>query len=315
MMNDTEILSKLYREIYGTDKGKEIKSLFEADIKKVRSLNNVITIYKKYESYLVFGRNFGTMKNLFGDFRKIINKVESKHKELLLDTFSLPKGFHYLVSEKYSKVIEDRKENDSQIISLREYRNLIDETYIKGMDKTLSFWKKGIGSRQTKEGIRAYFLASYLAFTTGRRLTEILKTMTLSKYKNTIKIKGLLKFDENKSYELFVLDSASNIMNAYHELRKVLDTTNLTNRECNSKFNNIYNKFLKENILKDVTFHDLRSIYAEMAWEMFDKSILGADDNVESIKDEFMNYVLLHAEIKKQVKSVDFYKNRFAVVD
>jgi len=312
-MNDTEILAKLYREIYGTDKGKEIKSLFEADIKKVRSLNNVITVYKKYEIYLIYGRNFGTMKNLFGDFRKIINKIDNKHKELLLDVFSLPKGFHYLVSEKYSKVIEDRKESDDKVISLNEYKNLIDETYKNGMDKTLSFWKKGIGSRQTKEGIRAYFLASYLALTTGRRLTEILKTMVLTKYKNNIKVKGLLKYDEDKSFDLFVLDEPNNVMSAYHELRKILNTVNLTNKECNSKFNSIFNKFLKENILEGVTFHDLRSMYAEIAWELFDKSELSEDDNIEQIKDEFMNNVLLHAEMKKQVRSIDFYKNRFKI--
>jgi len=307
-MNERDLLHKLYLEVFGTTKGNEIKEMFKTDIKKIRSQKDVLECYKKYEIYLTFGRALGTVKNVFNDFKKIINTTDKlKHKELLLEAFSLPNGYYYAINKASAKVVEQRKEEGANIeISVKEFNKLIRELYEKGMDKDISFWDKPLGSRQTKETIRAYFLATYLALVTGRRLTEILKTMELRKYKNKVKVKGILKKkgeegDENTTYDLLVLDDVEKVISAYKELRKIFDCSNLTNRECNNKYNHIFNRFLKENILHNTTFHDLRAIYSEIAYGKFGKQI------EELGKKEFIEDILLH---HKEVKAVDFYLNR-----
>lgn len=310
-MDEREILSKFYREIYGTDKGKDIKEMFQTDITKVKTISDVLECYKKYEVYVILGRPLGTIKNLINDFKKIINEAQNlKHKELFLIAFSLPSGYYHAINQASSKVVEERREQGANInISVKEFDILIDDLYTKGMDKDISFWNKGIGSRQTKEGIRAYYLASYLALATGRRLTEILKTLELKKYRDSVKAKGILKkrgTEEKESKELFVLDGAEKITTALRELRKIFDATKFSNRECNSKFNGIFNNFLKENIFEGATFHELRSIYGEIAFAK-----VGTVQNIE--KKDFISSVLLQ-EVEG-VKAVDFYLNRAKVIE
>ena len=305
-MSEKDMLSKIYRNEYATNSGKEIKEMFEKELKKVKTITDVLNIYKKYEIYIFFGRPLATVKNLVSDFKKIINLEENlNHKELLLTTFSLPRSYYNVINESSAEVVNERRETGAKInMSVEEFDTLVNSLYESGMNKELTFWNKAIGSRQTKESIRAYYLTAYLALVTGRRLTEILKTLKLTKFKEKIKASGILKKkgDEiQESFDLFILSESAKIILAFRELRKIVDTTKLTNRECNSKFNNIYNRFLRENILNDATFHDLRSIYAEVAFVKF-----GKIENFE--KKDFIASILLQEQ--ENVKPVDFYLNR-----
>jgi len=131
--------------------------------------------------------------------------------------------------------------------------------------------------------------------------------MELKKYKELVKIKGILDDKEGVEnfVDLLVLDNSENVVKAWRELRKIFDCTNLTNRECNNKYNNIFNRFLKQNIL-NATFHDLRALYAEMAWQKFkDKA-----EELEIGKRDFIENVLLH---RTDIRAVDFYLNRASV--
>jgi len=168
-MDEKAILQKFYMEMYGTVKGKEVLEQFKSDIKKIKSQKDVVEVYKKYEVYLTFGRALGTIKNVFNDFKKAINSTDKvKHKELLLQAFSLPAGYYYAINEKSAKVVEERKERGATLeMSIKEFENLVSELYENGMDKQITFWQKPLGSRQTKENIRAYYLATYLALVIG----------------------------------------------------------------------------------------------------------------------------------------------------
>ena len=301
------MLSRIYRNEYATDTGKEIKEMFKKELKKVKTITDVLNIYKKYEIYIFFGRPLATVKNLVVEFKQIIRgeKLKKKYEDLLLTTFSLPASYYNVINESSAEIVNERREAGAKInMSVEEFDTLVNSLYENGMNKELTFWKKGLGSRQTKESIRAYYLTAYLALATGRRLTEILKTLELTKYKEKIKAKGILKKkgdERTESFDLFILSESVKINEAFKELRKIVDTTKLTNRECNSKFNNIYNRFLRENILNDATFHDLRSIYAEVAFVKF-----GKIENFE--KKDFIASILMQEQ--ENVKPVDFYLNR-----
>lgn len=300
----SELLNDLYNSNYGTTKGSEIKALFQDDLAKTRTIKACIKLYKKYEIYLSFGRNLGTVKNVYNDFKKLISDSNNKHKEFLLDIFSLPSSYYYVLNSTTShKTLEDRKSTSNFLeINKKEFDSIRDYCFEIGMDKDLSKWDKGLGSRQTKEGIRSYFLATYLALVTGRRLTEILKTLELKKYKNEIRAKGLLKKEENdKIFTIILLDNAENVMTAYKELRCIFDCSSLSERECNNKYNNIFNRFLSSTIFngQKISFSDLRAMFGEMAYLLYAEKDMDKKDFIES--------ALVH---ESKIRAVDFYLNR-----
>lgn len=301
-MGEKEILATLYKNVYGTDKAKEIKESFAGELVKVKSSLDAFRLYKKYETFVTLGRALGTIKNIVNDMRNIIKKSNSKHETALLEAFSLSEGYYYAVNRSSEKIIEERKENGSIELNLNDIEKKIDELYEKGMDTNISFWRKGLGSRQSKESIRAYYLSAFLALSTGRRLTEILKSIELTKYKNEIRVKGILKKGEallNDTFKIIPLADPDKIVKAWRELRKLLDCTTITNREVNNKYNAIFNKFLGDNIMENVTFHDLRAIYGEACYSKYGDDEVGKRDFIES--------ALLH---ETTIRAVDYYLNR-----
>lgn len=291
-------------KLYGTNKAGQILTLFKRDIEKVKAYTDIILLMKKYMPFIYLGNSHSTINNRFIDVKNAIkaSKIVDKYKNKLLEAFTPSVDFYRVRSEiREQQLLEkiDNNEKKELNFNLADFDKIISELYKLGFDKDLEKYPYKIGSRQTKEQIRAYYLAAYLALTTGRRLTEILKTMELRKYKDTIKIKGLLKKkneEENESYNLIVLDDNQKVLNAYKELRKIFEVGDLTERQVNQKFNARFNTFLQTKIFpnSDLSFHDLRKIYLLKAYEKF--------GNNEDF-DEFASKILIH-DIKLDAKFI-----------
>jgi len=302
----------LLNKLYGTTKTGQIFDLFRRDVNKVKSYTDIIALTKKYMPFLYLGNSYNTINTRFTDLKNIIKsaKIGDKYKNKLIDAFSAPVDFYKIRDEiRQQQLLEkiEKGEKDEIDFDIKNFNKIIKNLYEMGMDEKLTNYPYKLGSRQTPEQIRAYYLATYLALTTGRRLTEILKTMELRKYKDHLKVKGILKKKneaKDKSYNLLPLDNIERILKAYKELRKIFDVTDLTERQVNQKHNNKFNEFLKTKIFpnSELTFHDLRKIYLLKAHELY-----GKDEPLET----FAEKALLH-DIKiddKYITQTTHYTN------
>jgi len=290
-----------YKTLYGTDKAGEIKAMMLRDFNKIKSFKDIIKVMQKYMPYVYLLNSPDYTKQRFFEVSKVINetKLPNKYKSTLKDGFLAPEGYYEAMNLLREVRLKEENKNKNNTINfeLDKFDENIANLYEMGMDKDLKNYPYKLGARQTKDDVRAYYLATYLALTTGRRLIEILKTMELRKYRNKLKIKGIAKKgDENKSFDLIALDDLEKILNTWRELRNIFNASDLTNRQVNQKFNARFNEFLKTKIFpnSDLTFHDLRKIYLLKAYEKF-----GNNENF----DNFAEKALLH-DVKLDAKFV-----------
>lgn len=121
-------------------------------------------------------------------------------------------------------------------------------------------------------------VAAAIALTTGRRMVEVLQKGTFeveSKYRILFQgqakaglqeISGITT-DKPLSYSIPTLAPAANIVNALSALREHGNTANMDAKQVNSKWCGKLNKFVKQHIHQDLTFHDLRTAYALISYE------------------------------------------------
>ena len=288
-----------YKSIYGTDKAGEIREMMLRDFNKIKGYTDIIRVMQKYMPYVYLLNTPDYAKQRIFEVGKVIEDttLAPKYKKVLKEGFSAPMGYYSAMNELRELRLNEKKENGDEKINfdLSKFDEIIANLYKMGMDKELKNYPYKLGTRQTKEQIRAYYLATYLALVTGRRLVEILKTLELRKYRDKLKAKGIAKKgEEDKSYDLIPLDYIDKILTAYKELRRIFDTSNLTKRQVNQKHNAKFNEFLKTKIFSnsDLTFHDLRKIYLLKAYEKF-----GNNENF----DNFAEKALLH-DVKLDAK-------------
>ena len=281
-----------YKSIYGTDKAGEIREMMLRDFNKVKGYTDIIRVMQKYMPYVYLLNTPDYTKQRFFEVGKVIEDttLAPKYKKVLKEGFSAPVGYYSAMNELRELRLNEKKESgDNEInFDLSRFDEIIANLYEMGMDKELKNYPYKLGTRQTKEQVRAYYLATYLALITGRRLVEILKTLELRKYRDKLKARGIAKKgEEDKSYDLIPLDDIDKILSAYKELRRIFDTSNLTKRQVNQKHNAKFNEFLKTKIFpnSDLTFHDLRKIYLLKAYEKY-----GNNENF----DNFAEKALLH---------------------
>ena len=291
--------SLFYKNIYGTDKASEIKEMMLRDFNKIKSYVDIIKVMKKYMPYVYLLNSPDFAKQRYFEVKKVIDKSDlaTKYKKILSESFTAPVGYYSAINELRELRLNEKKDTDDNVIQfdLSKFDEIIAKLYDMGTDKTLKNYPYKLGARQSKEQIRAYYLATYLALTTGRRLVEILKTLELRKYRDALKARGIAKKeDDTTSYDLIALDTLDKILSAYKELRHIFDTSDLTKRQVNQKHNAKFNQFLRDKIFpkSDLSFHDLRKIYLLKAYEKY-----GNDENF----DNFAEKALLH-DVKLDAK-------------
>ena len=291
--------SLFYKNIYGTDKASEINAMMLRDFNKIKSYVDIIKVMKKYTPYVYLLNSPDYTKQRYFQVKKVIDKSDlaPKYKKILTESFTAPVGFYAGMNDLRELRLENKKDSGDNVINfdLTKFDEIVAKLYDLGTDKTLKNYPYKLGARQSKEQIRAYYLATYLALTTGRRLVEILKTLELRKYRNNLKAKGIAKKEDNTtSYDLIALDDLDKILSAYKELRRIFDTSDLTKRQVNQKHNAKFNQFLRDKIFpnSDLSFHDLRKIYLLKAFEKF-----GNNENF----DNFAEKALLH-DVKLDAK-------------
>ena len=273
MATKHDIISKerieLFNSIYGVSRMNDILELFKKDYNSVknRSLEGVQKLYKKYSYAIFFMYSPSSIRNNLVKFKNIINKEGGKYKANALEAFTVEEIYKPLKKKDEAKKRELKKEVregsadsqniDPQIIinKIKELRNIL---ISKGY---------AVAKNQKEEQVRAYYILALLGLATGRRFTEILKTLKLSKRKNKIYFDGLLKGNDEKIEGHIIELSYKEVQGYLRELRKFVDT-DLTENQINAKYSRVFNNAVKR-LLGYKNVKDLRHNYAIAGSQLF----------------------------------------------
>ena len=303
---------------YGVSALKEVRELFKQDLLKCEDKRDVALTVTKYIPYCWMGaRSIKTVARYYADMRNVIKDVNDNFQNYALELFSVPQDVYERIKKADTKKVLDKLEADRETFEVKDIESTISslkETVKKalelGSEVTIEQWKaNGLPSskQQTVDRARAYLFATYIAFVTGRRLTEILKTLSLVKKEDGWYYKGILKKGsesvEIKAYSLY--SDYELLSKLFKQLREDIDTSNMTNQEVNSKFNHIFNRALKNITGLKYTYHDLREIFAEMAYLKY-----GNKNGSDREKENFISDILGHEINKDRLVSANHYMTK-----
>lgn len=303
---------------YGVTTLKEVRGLFKEDLLKCEDKRDIAITVTKYIPYCWMGaRSIKTVARYYADMRNVIKDVNDEYQDYALELFSVPQDVYERIKKADTKKVLDKISTDKETFDIEEIENTISglkQTVLKalkfGADVTLEEWKANglpISKQQTVDRARAYLFATYIAFVTGRRITEILKSLELIKKEDGWYYKGIAKKgSDNFEIKAYSLDDDYELLSKLlKQLREDIDTSNMTNQEVNSKFNHIFNRALKNITGLKYTYHDLREIFAEMSYLKY-----GKKNGSDREKEDFISDILGHEINKDRLVSANHYMTK-----
>jgi len=275
--------AELFNSIYGVNRMNDILELFRADYNSVknRSLEGVQKLYKKYSYAIFFMYSPSSIRNNLVKFKNIINKEGGKYKANALEAFTVEEIYKPLKKKDEAKKRELKKEvregsADSQNIDPATIVN-----QIKELRKTITTKSYKVAKNQKEEQVRAYYLLAILGLATGRRFTEILKTLKMSKRGAKFYFDGLLKGNNEKIEGHIIELSYKEVQGYLRELRKFIDT-DLTENQINAKYSRVFNNAVKR-LLGYKNVKDLRHNYAIAGSQLFKRENETIEDTITRI--------------------------------
>ena len=272
-----------FSNIYGVERISEVQELFRKDYNrwKNRSSEKVQALYKKYSYAIFFMYSPNSIRNNLVDFKNIIDEEGGKYKAMALEAFTVEEIYKPI--KKKDKVRKkELKENvrageaDSQNIDpaiivnqIKELRNILISKSYK------------VAKNQKEEQVRAYYILALLGLATGRRFTEVLKTLKLSKRRDKIYFDGLLKGNNEKIEGHIIELSYKEVQGYLRELRKFIDT-DLTENQINSKYSRVFNNAVKR-LLGYKNVKDLRHNYTIAGSQLFKRENETIEDTITRI--------------------------------
>ena len=275
-MNKTalEIARKnAFLSLYGVSTQKEILELFRADCVEHKAIKNNdeakeisgTRLFSKYALAITFLYNLSTIKTNLKAYKAVI-------RELGLEKVQSKFYFEGL-SPTVNKTTKANVKKKSTVNKKMPYSVNDEIRRVALLLKNNSF---KVAKNQTLEQVRSYHLIYILALATGRRFSELVKTVTITKRGEKFFFKGLLKKKDdlkNKEVEAHFLELGYKQIQAhFKELRKYFDTKlqaeknisiqDITVQQINLYFEKTYNNAVGRITDKKVSnVHELRHFY------------------------------------------------------
>lgn len=260
---------------------------FEKDYNtyKNRSLVKCQAVVMDYILPLTYGYKLNSIRNNLGKLKKIIKDQGVNGGKYEVNTLNFIDIMMVRISPVLNKVYDakiDQREqegNNNPLDAIEEIKRI----------KSILSGTIEVNRNQTIEQVRSYYLAYILGLSTGRRFSEILKTITITKHGKKQMFKGLLKKrkDDQQDFEAFFIHLAySEVRDYLKELREIINTkllkdknktlSDVTENEINSIFSRVFNSATVRISPKNenneplvTTFHDLRHHYTIKGVELF----------------------------------------------
>ena len=273
------IRKQTFLTVYGVENIKEVSELFRADYNKLKNKKNgfdeVSSLFQKYVLSITFLYSIPSIKNNLGIFRKIINKEGGIWKETTKSSFYIFDVYR-AVTAITDKTIT-KKEETKKDMAFNVYDEIIK---IKNMLDNKTY---NVARNQNEQQVRSYYISYLLGLSTGRRFTEIFKTVAIKKKGKNYIFDGILKKDKNQKNEIeanilyLSIDETKSYLkelrafiNAKLKTTKKKTLKELSEGEINAIFSKVYNNAIKRITGDKIpNFHELRHYYTIEGTEVF----------------------------------------------
>jgi len=216
----------------------------------------------------------------FDDLLYHISNLAESHEPTLKTVASRYSKIKKYVREKYPnysdaelKLIKPPDEVTKAIIN-DDIEKRAEKTNINFDDQLI---KKILSFKNSKDDLARFI---YLQFISGRRISEIKSPEYIIKtYKDKVKMK-LSKTKDESFKEIFILPDTLNAK----EFKKEVDNLRMRIVDISeSDWTSRINRYLKKNVRKDLTSHNLRGIYGNFAFTKYNPENLNINGYITKI--------------------------------
>jgi len=217
---------------------------------KNKGINKLLELYRDYSYAIFFMYSPSSIRNNLVAFRNVIKANGGKYQANALEAFTVENVYAPLNKDNFEKKTElkeavqkgtnekiDPSIIEKQILALKD--ELDNKTY-------------RVAGNQKEEQVRAYRIVAMLGLATGRRFTELMKTLVIQKRGKKITFSGLLKGNDKTIEGNIIALSYADVKKYLKELRKFAKTDNMSEDEVNKKYAKVFNNALKRLGFKNV---------------------------------------------------------------
>ncbi len=245
-MADTEKRRQtVFQEIYEVDKLSDILELFEIDYNSIKnkSLKDINELYKKYSYAIFFMYETSSIRNNLVKFKKVIAKNGGKYEANAKEVFTIDN-----VYVPIKKNDEAKKRNQKEKIQSGENTKIDPNIVIEKIQLLKKELENKsylpIGRNQKEQQVRAYRIVAMLGLATGRRFTELMKTLVIRKRGSKVTFDGLLKGNNEAIVGHIIGLSYKEVQTFLKELRAYAKTKDMSPSDVNRKFARVFNNAL-----------------------------------------------------------------------
>jgi len=262
---------------------------------KNESVEKVQSLYRDYSYAIFFMYSPSAIRNNLVKFKNIIKSEGGKYRANALEAFTID-NIYAPVKAKDRETKRGLKEelrageSDSQKID-----PLVIEKKVRELKEILEKKKYIVKKNQKEEQVRAYYIVALLGLATGRRFTEIMKTLTVRKRGTKLTFSGLLKGNDKTIEGNLIALSYQEVKKYLAELREFAKTEDMTENEVNAKYAKVFNNAMKR--LGFTNVKALRHNYSVAGSQLFKRDGETIEDTITRIlghKEVFtsaLNYV------------------------
>jgi len=267
-MTDSEERALIFKEVYeGATRPKDILKQFEAEYNscKNRNLGKLEKLFPKYSIAIFYKYALNSISNNLNDYRRVIIKNGGKYESNALAFFTV-EG----VGAMKDKDSRETKKVIRENIRLGENDMVAPQTVIdsiQSLNKELREKSYTIARNQTEEQVRAYRIVTMLGLSTGRRFTELLKTLEIAKHGKKTTFSGLLKGNNDTIEGNIIALEYKEVKKYLKELREFAKTENMTESEVNAKYAKVFNNAMKRLGYENVKY--TRFLYSQAGGQLF----------------------------------------------
>ena len=287
MLDMQEQRREVFNEIYGVSIFSDVLELFEQDYNRYKNkgYSKIQELYKHYSYAIFFMYSPSSIRNNLVKFKNVIKKNGGKYQANALEAFTVD-AIYSPIKAKDEEVKKDLKSkvqsgDNTQI----DPQTVIDQ--IQAIKTELDQKSYRVSSNQKEEQVRAYRILAMLGLATGRRFTELMKTLVIKKRGTKLIFSGLLKGNNEEIEGNIISLSYLEVKKYLKELRAFGQTEEMTESEVNAKYAKVFNNAMKRIGVTNVK--SLRHNYSVAGSQLFKR-------DSESIE-ETITRILGHKEI------------------
>ena len=258
-----------------------VLSRFEEDYNryKNRGINNVLELYRNYSYAIFFMYSPSSIRNNLVNFRNIIKENGGKYQANALDAFTLEAVYAPINKVNIVKKTELKEAVQSGSNTKIDPQTIVNK--IQAIKTELDSKTYTISSNQKEPNVRAYRILAMLGLATGRRFTELMKTLRITKRGRKTTFSGLLKGNDKTIEGNIISLEYKDVKKYLGELRAFSKSENMSESEVNQKYAKVFNNAFKR--LGYTNVKATRHNYSVAGSQLFKKDGESLEDTITRI--------------------------------